>query len=175
MNSAKPVELGTVVTRPVRADDIAAFERLWGRLSPETIYRRFHSPLHCLSLKLRRYLVEVDHDDREALVAVIGGEVIAVARYDRSPDDSGAAEVAVLVEDAWQGRGIGVRMLREIGGLAGRRGIHVLTGDVQAENRQMVHIARSLLGPEAVRSGGTVVEVRGRLPIEQLATVLIAS
>lgn len=172
MNSAVAVPLDGVVTRPVRPDDLAAFERLWGRLSEETIYRRFHAPIRRLSLKLRQHLVNVDHHDREALVAVIDGEVIAVARYDRWAEEPTAAEVAVLVEDAWQGRGLGVRMLRELAGLADRRGIHVITGEVQAENRRMVHIAKSLLGPAALRPGGPLVLVRGRPAGSRLAAPL---
>ena len=73
-----------VETRPVRPDDGPLFCRLWDRLSPETVYRRFHAPLRSPPLGAHR-LVEVDHDLREALVAVVGGEVVGVARYDRSP------------------------------------------------------------------------------------------
>ncbi|NGN94816.1 GNAT family N-acetyltransferase [Nocardioides sp. KC13] len=162
MNSERLVVLPAVATRPVRPDDLAAFERMWARLSEETIYRRFHAPIKRLSLKLRRYLVDVDHLDHDALVAVAGGEVIAVARYHRCADEPGAAEVAVLVEDAWQGRGLGARMLRELASLAGHRGIHVLTGEVQSDNLRMLDLVQSLLGPGSLQPGGTVVRVRGR-------------
>lgn len=175
MNSAVDVVTGAIAVRPVRPDDLAAFERMWGRLSEESIYRRFHSPIRRLSLKLRRYLVEVDHGDRDALVAVAAGEVIAVARYHRCAEEPDTAEVAVLVEDAWQGRGLGVRMLRELASLASRRGIDVLTGEVQADNRQMLHIVRSLLGPEALRSRGPLVHVRGRWTSPQEPTIPMAS
>ncbi|MFI5623199.1 GNAT family N-acetyltransferase [Nocardioides sp. NPDC051685] len=150
-----------VATRPVRSDDLVAFERMWFRLSEETIYRRFHAPIRRLSLKLRRYLVDVDHRDHDALVAVAGGEVIAVARYHRCADEPAAAEVAVLVEDAWQGHGLGVRMLRELACLASRRGIDVLTGDVQSDNLRMLGLVRSLVGSAALRPDGDLVHVRG--------------
>lgn len=161
MNSERLVVMPTVATRPVRPDDLVAFERMWARLSEETIYRRFHAPIKRLSLKLRRYLVEVDHVDHDALVAVAGGEVIAVARYHRCADDRAAAEVAVLVEDAWQGRGLGVRMLRELASLARDRGIRLLTGDVQADNLRMLELVQSLLGPAALDTRGAVVHVSG--------------
>src|SRR3712207_8666308 len=80
-----------VTTRPVRPDDAPLFCRLWDRLSPETVYRRFHAPLRRPPAEAHR-LVEVDHDLREALVAVIGGEVVGVARYDRSPADPRSEE-----------------------------------------------------------------------------------
>jgi GNAT superfamily N-acetyltransferase len=159
----------------VRPDDLPAFERMWTRLSEETIYRRFHAPIQRLSLKLRRYLVDVDHRDHDALVALSGGEVIAVARYHRCADDPAAAEVAVLVEDAWQGRGLGVRMLRELACLANRRGIHVLSGDVQSDNLKMLDLVRSLLGPASLDPGGTVVHVRGHWTCPHEHVALIAS
>lgn len=161
MNSELLTVTPAVATRPVRSEDLVAFERMWSRLSEETIYRRFHAPVRRLSLKLRRYLVDVDHRDHDALVAVADGEVIAVARYHRSAEEPAAAEVAVLVEDAWQGRGLGARMLRELAGLASRRGIDVLTGDVQSDNLRMLDLVRSLLGSAALQPQGAVVHVRG--------------
>ena len=74
-----------IPTRPVQLDDEARFYRLWPRLSRETVYRRFHAPLHRLPREAVHRLVDVDHDLREAVVADIGGEVVGVARYDRSP------------------------------------------------------------------------------------------
>ncbi|MGY1695881.1 GNAT family N-acetyltransferase [Geodermatophilus sp. SYSU D00814] len=138
----------TVDTRPVRPDDAPLFCRLWDRLSPETVYRRFHAPLHRPPFGAAR-LVQVDHDLREALVAVVGGEVVGVARYDRSPEDPATADVAVVVEDAWQGVGIGRQLLGELTELAARRGVRALTADVQADNDRMVGLLRRLL-PDAV-------------------------
>jgi GNAT superfamily N-acetyltransferase len=161
MNSELLVASPAVATRPVRSDDLVAFERMWSRLSEETIYRRFHAPVRRLSLKLRRYLVDVDHRDHDALVAFAGGEVIAVARYHRCAEEPAAAEVAVLVEDAWQGRGLGARLLRELACLASRRGIAVLTGEVQSDNLRMLDLVRSLLGSAALQPQGAVVHVRG--------------
>src|SRR4051812_27149498 len=89
----------TVATRPVRPADQTLFCRLWERLSPETVYRRFHAPVHTLPEESVRRLVTVDHDLREAVVAVVGGEVVGIARYDRRLDDPSIAEIAVLVED----------------------------------------------------------------------------
>jgi GNAT superfamily N-acetyltransferase len=137
-----------VTTRPVRPDDAPLFCRLWDRLSPETVYRRFHAPLRRPPAEAHR-LVEVDHDLREALVAVVGGEVVGVARYDRSPADPGTADVAVVVEDAWQGVGVGRQLLGELTQLAARRGVRSLTADVQADNDRMVGLLRRLL-PGAV-------------------------
>jgi len=137
-----------IATRPVQPDDDERFYRLWPRLSRETVYRRFHAPLRSPPADAHR-LVEVDHDLREALVAVVGGEVVGVARYDRSPADPATADVAVVVEDAWQGVGVGRQLLTELIELAGRRGVRTLHADVQADNDRMVGLIRRLL-PGAV-------------------------
>jgi GNAT superfamily N-acetyltransferase len=152
----------TVETRPVRRDDGPLFCRMWDRLSPETVYRRFHAPLRRPPAGAER-LVDVDHDLREALVAVVGGEVVGVARYDRSPGDPGTADVAVVVEDGWQGVGLGRQLLAELSALAARRGVRTLTADVQADNDRVVGLVRRLL-PDAVLSpDGGVYAVRSPL------------
>ena len=78
---------------------------------PDTVYRRFHAPLHGLPPEAVDRLVTVDHDLREAVVGLVGGEVVGVARYDRSPDDPATAEFAIVVEDGWQGVGLGRQLL----------------------------------------------------------------
>ena len=152
-----------VATRPVRPDDGPLFCRLWDRLSPETVYRRFHAPLSRPPADARR-LVEVDHDLREALVAVVGGEVVGVARYDRSPTDPATADVAVVVEDAWQGVGVGRQLLAELTALAGRRGVRTLHADVQADNDRVVGLVRRLLPGAVLTPDHGVYTVQSPLP-----------
>ena len=152
-----------VDTRPVRPDDGPRFCRLWDRLSPETVYRRFHAPLRRPPADAAR-LVDVDHDLREALVAVVGGEVVGVARYDRSPVDPATADVAVVVEDAWQGVGVGRQLLAELTELAARRGVRSLTADVQADNDRMVGLLRRLLPGARLTPEHGVYAVRSPVP-----------
>jgi GNAT superfamily N-acetyltransferase len=153
-----------IATRPVRADDDERFRRMWPRLSRETVYRRFHAPVHRLPVETVRRLVEVDHDLREAVVAVVGGEVVGVARYDRSPVDPSTAELAVLVEDAWQGMGVGRQLLLALTRLAVDRGVAVLTATVQPDNEPVLSLIRRLLPHSTVTSGGDVLAVRSPLP-----------
>jgi GNAT superfamily N-acetyltransferase len=153
----------TVDTRPVRPDDGPLFCRLWDRLSPETVYRRFHAPLRRPPADAAR-LVDVDHDLREALVAVVGGEVVGVAHYDRSPDDPATADVAVVVEDGWQGVGVGRQLLGELTELAARRGVRSLTADVQADNDRMVGLVRRLLPGAVLTPVHGVYAVQSPLP-----------
>ena len=150
-----------VATRPVQDDDLDRFLRLWPRLSPETRYRRFHSPVHRLPMDLVHRLVEVDHADREAVVAVVGGEVVGVARYDRSPTDPTEAEFAVVVEDDWQNVGLGRQLLGELTRLAARRGVRTLTATVQADNDRMVWLIRRLIPNAGFSIDNGVYTVRG--------------
>jgi len=151
-----------VATRPVRPDDATLFCRLWDRLSAETIYRRFHAPLHRPPVGAER-LVQVDHDLREAVVAVVGDDVIGVARYDRSPADRSTAEIAVVVEDAWQGVGVGRQLLDELTGLAARRGVRTLTATVQEDNDRAVGLIRRLLPGSTFTPDGGVLDVESPL------------
>jgi GNAT superfamily N-acetyltransferase len=134
-----------VATRPVQPADSVLFRRLWPRLSPDTVYRRFHAPLHGLTPETVDRLVTVDHDRREAVVAVVGGEVIGVARYDRAGQDPATAEFAILVEDAWQGVGLGRQLLAELADLAAARGVRTLTATVQPDNDRVIGLIRRLL------------------------------
>jgi GNAT superfamily N-acetyltransferase len=153
-----------VLTRPVSLDDELRLYRLWPRLSPETVYRRFHSPLRWLPPETVHRFVDVDHDRREAVVAVVGDEVVGIARYDRSPDDPTTAEFAVLVEDAWQGYGVGRTLLAEVLDLAARRGVRTATALVQADNERTLHLLRRLLPAARVTTGSAVSAVTGPLP-----------
>jgi GNAT superfamily N-acetyltransferase len=159
-----------VATRPVQDDDLARFARLWPRLSMETRYRRFHSPVHRLPMDLVHRLVHVDHDAREAVVAVVGGEVVGVARYDRSPTDPAEAEFAIVVEDDWQNVGLGRQLLAELSRLAACRGVQALTATVQADNDRMVWLIRRLLPRATFTVDDGVYTIRG--PIEPAPELL---
>jgi GNAT superfamily N-acetyltransferase len=151
-------------TRPIRPDDEGRLRRMWPRLSRDTIYRRFHSPLHRIPAATVHRLVEVDHDLREAVVAEVGDEVVAVARYDRSLDDPSTAEFAVLVEDAWQGVGLGRQLILELIRLAADRGVRTLTATVQADNDRMLAVLRRLLPDSTLVLDDGVYDVTSRLP-----------
>jgi GNAT superfamily N-acetyltransferase len=149
-----------IATRPVQPDDEKRFYRLWPRLSRETVYRRFHAPVHRLPAETVRRLVEVDHDLREAVVADVGGEVVGVARYDRSPTDPSTAEFAIVVEDAWQGLGLGRQLLTELAALAADRGVRALTATVQPDNDRVIGLIRRLLPDSTFTPDDDVLAVR---------------
>jgi GNAT superfamily N-acetyltransferase len=117
--------------------------RFFFRLSPETLYRRFHSPITRPEQAQPQRLLDLDHHDREAVVAVDGGEIVGVARYARKAG-ADTAEVAVVVADDWQGQGLATRMLSMLGELAVGAGVRHFTLSMQADNRPVLHLVRRL-------------------------------
>jgi len=99
--------------RPIAPEDKPLLAASFERLSEESRYRRFFSTINELSSAQLDYLVDVDHSDHEAIIAVdpASGEMLGVARYIRSGEDPQSAEVAVTVADDWQGRGLGRALL----------------------------------------------------------------
>ena len=130
----------TLTIRPIRDDDVDRLRRLFFRLSPETVFLRFFQPVKAPSEKLLHHLAEVDHVRRQAIVAELEDEIVAVVRYDCAPDQA-IAEVAVVVEDAWQGHGLGKRLLRRLASDAREHGVVELTATVLGENRRALAVA----------------------------------
>jgi nucleotide-binding universal stress UspA family protein/GNAT superfamily N-acetyltransferase len=145
-----------VVIRPVEPFDREALAEGFSRLSPESRYRRFFSPISELSKRHLDYLTRVDHHDHEALVAVdpSTGQGVGVARYVRTGD--GVAEPAMVVADDWQGRGVASRLLAELVRRAQAEGVRTFEAPVLAENRAAIEtLAR--LGETSVRHEGREV------------------
>ena len=131
---------GTVAhLRPIRPEDDHVLVESFHRLSPESVYQRFFSALPELSPGMARYLSHLDSVDRFALVAEVNSELAAVARYERTAEP-GLVELGLVVLDAWQNRGLGRILLREIMQAAERNGIHRFRADVLAENRRMLRL-----------------------------------
>src|SRR5476649_73888 len=129
---------GTARVRPIRADDEPALLALYGRLSDESIYLRFFSPVpRPTAVQLER-LTTIDYHDRMVLVAELGDEILAIARYDRS--GPGEAEVAFTVADDQQGRGIATLLLEHLAVVARGNGIHVFSADTLAGNTKMLGV-----------------------------------
>jgi GNAT superfamily N-acetyltransferase len=150
------VELPDGMTVPYRAiapDNAAALQRFHHRLSDRSIYLRFFGAKPELSDKKAGYFTNIDGKDRFALVALDpehGGEIIAVVSFDRD-GETDRAEYAAAVEDAWQGRGLGLVLTRRLIEAALKRGIRVLTGVVLFENKRMLNLLKDLGLPETLR------------------------
>ena len=151
-----------MTVRQLRAEDAPALAAFVERLSALSRYRRFHSALPRLTEQMISYLTDIDHQDHEALVAVppgVGGTIVGGARFIRDPAHPDAAEVAVVVADSWQRRGMGTLLLRRLARRAGEVGIHSVTGDILAENHPTMKLARRL-GARSMDNHGSTVTTR---------------
>jgi GNAT superfamily N-acetyltransferase len=152
--------------RRLRDSDSELLLRGFRRLSPESRYRRFLAPTPKLSERTVRYLVEIDHRNHEALIALDEqcNEGVGVARYVRNPARPTAAEVAVTVVDDWQGRGLGTLLLEAITMRAREEGVDTFTAVMLVENRQMMDLLQRLGAVRVVDRAAGTVEVEVHLP-----------
>lgn len=132
---------GHVSLAQLEGSDGEALRRLFFRLSPATIYRRFHSPISRPEQAHPERLLDIDHHDREAVVAVVDGEIVGVARYSRWPGTD-RADLAVVVADDWQRQGLATRMLSGLAELAVSAGIETFTASVQGDNQRALGLLR---------------------------------
>jgi len=136
-----------VGVRPLCSDDGERLHLLFHRLSAETVYRRFMSPIPHPTPVMADALLDVDHRDREALAVVVAGEVIGVARYTRDRVRPDAAEIAIVIEDAWQRYGLGRALFNRLAAVARRRGIRVfraqMLGDIRPAARLLLDYSRA--------------------------------
>ena len=112
--------------------DEAAVAGLFGRLSAQSIYRRFLSPISRID-QFTSSVLRVDTHNRAAVAAIAGGEVIGVAQYSRAPG-ADTADLAIMVADAWQRQGLGTRMVAALADQASAVGIRRFSVDVQGDN-----------------------------------------
>jgi GNAT superfamily N-acetyltransferase len=142
------------VVRPVQVDDDERVRRLFDRLSPDTVYRRFFTLFPTPPRRVLEHLTTADHADHERLAAVDGDEIVALASWDKLTHEGPEAELAILVEDAWQHRGLGRALMRMLTAEAALRGITALRATVLTENTPARRLATSLARPERVEMDG---------------------
>jgi acetate---CoA ligase (ADP-forming) len=153
---------GTVQVRPIRADDERRLLGLYERLSDESLYLRFFSPVPAPTAAQLERLTKVDYDEHMVLVAQLGDDIVAVARYDRV--DEHEAEVAFSVQDDQQGRGLGTLLLEHLAVVARSMGITTFCADTLPNNARMLNVfADAGWVARRVYADGTV---RVRFPIE---------
>jgi GNAT superfamily N-acetyltransferase len=154
------VQLTTdIVARRPTVRDAPAIEAMIERCSLESRYARFLAPRPSIPLDhLARVVTPLSGE--EAWVGVRRDEpetIVALASWARVGDDN--AELAIIVEDSWQRRGIGSSLLRLLGERAGSLGICRLTASVLTESRHVFRMLRAVFGAASVRPDGFVSRV----------------
>ncbi len=131
--------------RPISGDDEQLLVDFYEQVSAESKYMRFFAPMPRLSERDVARFTHVDHHDRVAFVLTVAQRMIAVGRFDKITDGSDGpveAEVAFLVQDAHQGRGIAQLLLEHLAQAGRERGIDMFVAEVLPENVRMIQIFR---------------------------------
>jgi RimJ/RimL family protein N-acetyltransferase len=158
-----------IVIRPIDADDRDRLRDSHERLSPESRYRRFLAVKPHLTSADIRYLVDIDGRNHVALVATLpeadGAPIVGVARFIRIPDEPDVAEVAIVVDDALQGRRVGTELLARLAEQAVARGVCRFRATMLADNLAVHRLFESLAaGPVHRRRLGEISEMEFPLP-----------
>jgi len=148
-----------VPVRPIRPEDAELESRFFDSLSDRSRYQRFMQFLPQLPPKLLARFTQLDYDRELALVASWNAEFIAVGRYTPNPDGS-SAEFALVVGDAWQGKGLGRALLERLCNAARDAGYAELYGYIMDANHEMLDLAYRLGFVERSRAGSEVTVVR---------------
>jgi RimJ/RimL family protein N-acetyltransferase len=150
--------------RPIRPDDKARLQAGLEGLSVESARLRFLTAKNSLSSTELRYLTEVDHENHLALVAESGDRIVGVIRSVRDPERPDTAEVAYVVADDFQRRGLGTLLLRDLARLAAQKGIHRFTATMNGENTAAKRLLLTLGEPEYETWAGGTREMAVALP-----------
>ncbi|WP_236788637.1 bifunctional GNAT family N-acetyltransferase/acetate--CoA ligase family protein [Amycolatopsis sp. GM8] len=132
---------GVVHLRPIVPSDAERLVAFHGRLSERTRYLRYFGAYPRIPQRDLERFTTVDHHDRVAFIALLGDDIVAVGRYERL-NHGPSAEVAFVVDDAHQGRGLGSILLEHLAAAASECGLRRFVAEVLAENSAMVRVFR---------------------------------
>ena len=148
-----------VQVRPIRESDGPAMTAFHETLSPRSVYRRFFFAHPRLSPGEVERFIHVDYVDRMAYVVTDDERIVGVGRYERLVGTD-QAEVAFVVTDAYQRRGIGPLLLDHLAEVARGHGIHRFVAQTLSENRDMLGIFLTSGFPVDTTSDGGTVSVQ---------------
>ena len=150
----------SVTIRALKPEDRSAMLSAVGRVSAESLYRRFFGPKRGFTEKETDFFVNVDFVNQVALVAVIDGSdentIIGGGRYIVTQPET--AELAFAIVDEYQGQGVGTALLRHLVLIVRARGLRQLVAEVLPENVAMLTLFRKF-GFSTARSRGEAVHV----------------
>jgi GNAT superfamily N-acetyltransferase len=153
-----------VEIRPIRPDDKALLAEGVRHLSERSAYQRFLSPKNKLAAGELRYLTEVDFRDHVAFVAVPADEpdvLVGVGRWVRLASDPEVAEIAFVVADDLQRRGLGTALGEALAQAARERGVKRFLATMLPDNLGAHRLFARLAQERETARNGTLHEVRG--------------
>ena len=135
-----------IFLRPIKPTDDGLMVELFNSLSRETIHLRFFSTLKYMPKEQLEKFTHIDYEKQMAIVALVkdnGREkMVAVGRYNLLEEEPDDAEFAIVVQDAYQGRGIGTEVLRHLAHVAKLQKVRVIVGYIMSENSRMFAVLK---------------------------------
>jgi RimJ/RimL family protein N-acetyltransferase len=155
----------TVLVRSVEPCDAEELAAGYQSLSDTSAYQRFFTIMPRLSPQQLRFFTQVDHRDHEALGAVAPetGQGVGIARFIRSDTDPASAELAIIVADDWQRRGVGFQLLRTLLRRAREENVTTISAEVLTDNSALLGLLRHF-GHVDTEVSGTTTTATLRLP-----------
>ena len=170
MEQVTLIDGSPVMIRPVRPDDAPRLQAFHTRLSEESILFRFMGHPKVLTDEQAKNMADVDFRRTMALAGIVAEKdeerLIGVARYEVIPSgEPGRAEAAIVVEDEYQRRGLGVVLSDRLVAFAQRHGVHTFVSFILPENVEVLHLLRrSGLPLKVVEQDTDMLEIRITLP-----------
>ena len=151
-----------VSIRTATPSDAEGLRRMFSRVSTETIYLRFHIPYPHVPEQMLTYMLGADGRYKQSFVAVAEGEIVGHTMYARLGDGA-EAEMAILVEDGWQSKGVGKLLLSNLAEDARRRGVEAFVGTTLLENRRMLGLVGAVFAGSKHEIAGGALRFRAPL------------
>jgi RimJ/RimL family protein N-acetyltransferase len=150
-----------ICIRALRPDDCERMAEAFGKLDPESVYTRFFGPKAAVTEADFRRIREIDFDSRVALIATVAqdGHEVVIASSSYARLGAGAAEVAFIVEEDYQGLGIARRLLGHLGRIAVDHGLTSFEAEVLPRNRSMLRVFAACGWPVRTRTADGAVHV----------------
>lgn len=139
----KVVDGQEIFVRPIRPEDESMIKEMFYNFSEKTVYLRYHATLKSMPHNRLQVFCNVDYDSEMALVAVVGKagdeDIIGVGRYMTDPPQD-IAELAFVVADTWQRKGLGTYLFEQLIRIGREKGIHRFNAEVLPQNSGMLKI-----------------------------------
>lgn len=146
--------------RPATPEDESAVARFLGGLSPDARWRRYHSPMPVIRSWVVWAITQIDHDGREALLAISADDgIVGIAEWGRDNEHPSDAHVAVVVDDEHRRRGIAQALLSRLSGMAAEHGYEQFLASVLTVNRPVFGLIQRLAPTSSHTFDGETVQV----------------
>jgi ribosomal protein S18 acetylase RimI-like enzyme len=149
-----------LVIRPACEHDAARVRAFLESLSADSRWLRYHSPAPLIRSWMVDAVSGADHDNREALLAIVDGRIVGLAEWGRVHPGDATADVGVVVDERLRRRGIARELMRHLAASGRARGIETFTASVLSVNRPTIAMVQDVAPQRTLTFDGPTVEVQ---------------